>query len=106
LYHTRSKVLSTEIRVPVRAGQQSRLIEKLADIQQSNRHTFPGTIARYIVQGDPELTALHFFFVWKDTDMPDESLRQQSLQALQEELADVLEWEQAHTHTNEALMHT
>lgn len=106
VYHTRSKVLATEIRVPIRADQRERLIEKLADIQQANHHAFPGTIARYVVQEGPELTALHFFFVWKDTDMPDESARQRSLRELQDELEDVLEWERASISTNEALMYT
>src|SRR6266699_2134320 len=53
VYNIRSKVLATEILVPVRAGQQGRLVEKLVAIQQANRHTFPGTIARYIIRGDP-----------------------------------------------------
>ncbi len=38
--------------------------------------------------------------------MPDEPMREKSLKALQDELADVLEWEWAEYHTNEALMHT
>ncbi len=38
--------------------------------------------------------------------MPTESVRKQSLKALQDELADILEWEQAEYSTNEALMHT
>lgn len=105
-YNTRSKVLATEIRVPVRAGQRERLIEKLADIQNRNRHALPGTIARYIVPEDSALAALHFFFVWKDTDMPDETIRQQQLREFQEELADVLDWEHARYSSNEALMHT
>ena len=106
IYNTRSKVLATEIRVPVRAGQGEFLIEKLADIQKANRHSFPGTIARYVVQEDSELATVHFFFVWKDTDMPDKSTRQQHLRELQGELADVLAWEHAHYSTNEALMYT
>jgi excisionase family DNA binding protein len=106
VYHPRSNVLVTEIQVPVRAGQQERLAEKLAEIQQANRHTFPGTIARYVIKGDPELTLLHFFLVWKDTEMPDEPTREKSLKALQDELADVLEWDRAEYHVNEALMHT
>ncbi|HEY6540968.1 MAG TPA: helix-turn-helix domain-containing protein [Ktedonobacteraceae bacterium] len=106
VYNTRSKVLATDIQVPVRAGQQERLLEKLAAIQTANRHIFPGTIARYIIKGDPELTSLHFFLVWKDTEMPDDPTREKNLKALQDELVDVLEWELAEYYTNEALMHT
>src|SRR5215472_5579685 len=50
VYNIRSKVLATEIQVPVRSGQQARLIAKLAKIQQANRHTFPGTTACYITK--------------------------------------------------------
>lgn len=106
VYNPRSNVLATEIEVPVRAGQQVRLVEKLTEIQRANRHTFPGTIARYIIRGNPQLTSIHLFLIWKDTEMPTESIREQSLKALQDELADVLEWEQAEYSTNEALMHT
>jgi len=106
VYNPRSKVLATEIQVPVCAGQQDRLVEKLAEIQQTNRHTFPGTIARYVVKGDQELSSLHFFLVWKDTEMPDESTRERGLKALRDELADVLDWGRAQYSTNEALMHT
>src|SRR5712691_9409225 len=88
VYNIRSKVFATEIQVPVHAGQQDKLVEKLTEIQQANRHTFPGTIARYIIKGDPELTSVHFFFVWKDTEMPNESTRGHALKAFRDELAD------------------
>ena len=90
----------------MRAGQQDKLAEKLKEIQQANRHTFPGTIARYIIKGNPELTSVHLILVWKDTEMPDEFTREQNLKALQEELSDVLLWGQAKYSTNEALIHT
>ena len=88
------------------AGQQDKLVEKLTEMQQANRHTFPGTIAHYIIKGDPELTSVHFFLVWKNTEMPNESTRERALKALRDELADVLEWESAQYSTNEALIHT
>jgi excisionase family DNA binding protein len=106
VYSRRSKVISIEIRVHVRAGKQTELQQKLKAIQQANRHTFPGTIARYVIKGDEALTSVHFVLFWKDTDMPDETARQHNLKALQEELADVLDWEKAIYHTNETLMYT
>ena len=106
MYSRRSKVLATEIRVPVRAGQQERLIEKLAEIQVTNRYTFPGTIARYLIQGNPQLTSLHLVLIWKDTEMPDESIRERELKAFQSELTEMVEWEHAHSSTNEALLYT
>jgi hypothetical protein len=38
--------------------------------------------------------------------MPDEPTREKSFKALQDELADVLEWDRAEYHMNEALRHT
>jgi excisionase family DNA binding protein len=105
-YTTRSRVLATEIQAPVYVGQQQRLREKLAEIQQANRHTFPGTIARYLIEGDPALNSIHILLVWKDTEMPDEQGREQSLEALREELADSVDWQQACYATNEALLYT
>ena len=105
-YSSRSKVLATEIQVPVRTGKQEELLQKLAAIQGANRHTFPGTIARYLIKGDEALTSVHFVLFWKDTDMPDETARQYDLKALQDELADVLDWKMAISTTNETLLYT
>jgi hypothetical protein len=106
VYSSRSKVLATEIRVRVRADKQPELLEKLNAIQAANRHTFPGTIARYLIKGDEALTSVQFVLIWKDTDMPDETTRQHDLEALQNELSDVLDWETAYSTTHETLMYT
>jgi excisionase family DNA binding protein len=106
MYTARSKVFTTDIRVQVRLGQQKQLIRKLDAIRKANRHTFPGTIARYATKGDEEFTSMHFFLVWKDTEMPDEQTRLNHLTKLKEELADVLDWETAQYSTNETLMYT
>ena len=106
VYSSRSKVLATEIQVHVREGKQAELLEKVDAIQHANRHTFPGTIARYLITGDEALSSVHFVLIWKDTEMPDETTRQQDLEALQEELADVIVWETALYSTNETLLYT
>jgi excisionase family DNA binding protein len=105
-YSSRSKVLATEIWVHVRAGKQAKLLKALNEIQATNRHTFPGTIARYLIKGDEALTSVHFVLLWKDTDMPDETTRQHDLDSLQDELADLLDWETAHYTTHETLLYT
>ena len=105
-YNPRSTVFATEIEVQVREGQQKRLVEKLNTLQQERGHTFPGTVARYAVKRDPDLTQIHFFFVWKDSDMPDAATRQQHLTQFQDDFADVLDWETAHYRTDEMLLHT
>ena len=94
------------MQVPVLPGKQEELLNKLTHIQESNRHTFPGTIARYLIKGDEAITGVHIVLLWKDTDMPDETTRQHDLEAFQHELADVLDWESASTTTNETLLYT
>jgi excisionase family DNA binding protein len=106
VYSSRSKVLATEIQVHVREGKQAELLEKVNAIQKANRHTFPGTIARYLITGDEALSSVHFVLIWKDTEMPDETTRQHDLKALQEELAEVIDWETALYSTNETLLYT
>jgi NTP pyrophosphatase (non-canonical NTP hydrolase) len=78
----------------------------LKAIQKGDRHTFPGTVARYVVKGDAALTNAQILLIWKTTEMPDEATRRRDLAAFQEELADVLNWKTAQYNTNEVLIHT
>lgn len=105
-YRSRGKVLITDIAVPVRPQQQQAVVDKLMAIQQTDQHTFPGTIARYIVKGDADLTTIHMLLIWKDIEMPDQKTRQQHLLAFQKDFADLLDWGAAQYNTNEAIIHT
>lgn len=96
----------TDIRVQVRAGQQAKLEEKLKTIQKLDRHTFPGTVARYVIKSDEALATVQILLIWKSTEMPDETTRQQDLMLFQEELADVLDWATAQSSTHEVIIHT
>ena len=106
VYRSRGTLLVTDIHVQVHPGQQERLVEKLKTIQQEDRHTFPGTIARYVIKGDQKLATIHVLLIWKDIEMPDEATQQQYLTLFQEELADVLDWDTAQYNTNETIIHT
>src|SRR6266699_5464174 len=101
VYHSGGTVLDTDIEVQVRTGQQGRLTEKLKAIQEGKQHTFPGTIARYVLKDRSSFTKVSIWLIWKDTEMPNESAREQDLLAFQEELADVLDWETALYNTCE-----
>src|SRR5262249_37062114 len=92
-YKGGGKVLATEIEVQVRQGHQQQLTDKLQTLKRAGRHTFPGTIARYVVKQNAELTGVKILLIWKSTEMPDEQTRQQHLAAFQTEMADVLDWE-------------
>ncbi len=106
IYRSRGTLLVTDIHVQVRLGQQARLVEKLKAIQKLDQHTFPGTVARYVVKGDATLKTLQILLIWKTTEMPDETTRKQDFVMFQEELADVLDWETAQTNTNEVIIQT
>ena len=82
------------------------MLKKLRTIQKLDEHTFPGTVARYVVKSDESLTSLQILLIWKSTEMPDEAVRQHDLALFQEQLADMLEWERAQSTTNEAIIHT
>ena len=105
-YRSRGALLITDIRVPVRMGQQAKLIEKLKAIQKGDRHTFPGTVARYVVKGDEGLTSVEIVLIWQSTEMPTEARRKQDLDLFQEELADVLDWQAARYVSHEVIIHT
>ncbi len=106
VHNARSRVLATDIYVQVRSGQQGKLVEKLKAIQRADRHIFPGTVARYVVKGNPGLITIHFFFVWRDVEIPDDITSKSDFAAFQEELADVLNWTTAQYSTNEMIIHT
>jgi excisionase family DNA binding protein len=111
VYRGGGNVLATDIRAHVRSGQQESLIEKLKIIQEENRHTFPGTIARYVLK-DGSLkdgssgAAISIWLIWKDTEMPDEAIRDRDLADFKAELADMLDWETAQVSLKEGLIYT
>lgn len=106
VYNIRSKLLVLDIEVQVLPGQQERLLGKLRVIQEGNQHIFPGTMARYVLKEDTSFTSVSIWLVWKDTEMPDEAIREEELIAFKAELADVLDWETASQRTKEGIIYT
>jgi hypothetical protein len=82
------------------------LIEKLNSVQESERYLFPGTMQRYVFEDEANPSTVTIFLIWKDTEMPDETLMEQDLVAFKAELADVLDWETAQFSTKRAIIHT
>lgn len=105
-YKSRGTMLAMDIHVPVRPGKQDSLVEKLRAIRKTDLHTFSGTVARYVIKGDETFTTLHIMLIWKDIEMPDETIRQEDFHAFQEELNDMLDWEMAEYSMNEMIIHT
>jgi len=105
-YRAGAKVRGMDIRVRVRAGQLKRLTEKLEAILEAQRYLFPGTMQRYVFEEEAEPKHVVISLIWKDTEMPDESVIQQDLKPLQAELADGLDWDTAQYTTRQAIIHT
>lgn len=106
IYRGGSTVLGTDIQVQILPGQQERLVDKLRAIYKGQRHTFPGTIERYIFNDDTSPATVSIWLIWKDTEMPDEGAREQALAAFKGELADVLDWQTAQINTKEGIIYT
>lgn len=49
---------------------------------------------------------LRILLIWKNTEMPDETTRQQDLHRFQQAFADVLDWETADYSFDDVLLHT
>jgi len=106
VYRGGSSVLGTEIQVQVRDGKQAQVREKLRAIYAGQRHTFPGTIQRYIFTDNASPATVSIWLVWKDTEMPDKATREKDLEAFRAELADVLDWQTAQISTKEGIIYT
>ncbi len=106
VYRRESTVLATEIYVQVHSGKQAQLLEKLRLIYREQRHTFPGTIQRYVLKDDNLPTTVSIWLIWKDTEMPDETTREMNLKAFQADLDDVLDWQTARISTREGIIYT
>ena len=105
-YRAGAKVRGMDIRVRIRASQQKRLIEKLEAILDAQNYLFPGTMQRYVFEEEAEPNYIVFSLIWKDTEMPDETVIQQDLKPLQAELADVLDRDTVQYTIKQAIIHT
>lgn len=101
-YRSHVKLSVTVIQVKIRKGQQKKLLQMLRSVEPEN-YTFPGTIARYIF-GDTR--TIEIVLIWKDTEMPDETTRQQDFLSFQQVLADFVDWETTQISTKDVYLHT
>ena len=104
--YNNSKLIILSIQVQVRPNQQDALIQKLQEIYRAERYLFTGSVQRYILRDVADPTSIEISIVWKDTDMPDEAVREQELAAFKAELADVLDWDTARYSYKEGIIYT
>lgn len=93
------------IQVQIRADQQDRLQLKLWRIKQEAMHTFPGTTTRLIMKDDTTPPTITIILVWDPAALP-EDLFQIALRDMEEDLADVLDWQTAIRKTGRLMIGT
>ncbi len=97
---------TTLIFVSLFAGKEEIFAEKLSEIRRAEKHTFPGTVARYMIISDTVPNQVQILLVWRNSIMPDRADLERELEALRQELADVLDWSTAQYHHGKVFMHT
>lgn len=90
--------------LPIRSGKREELFAKLQTIHLEKRHLFPGTIARYITYREQYPESIQILLVWRHVLRPPGEECNAALQALHDELAEVLEWEDAHGEEHVVLL--
>ncbi len=103
---TDNKLYITFIAVQVQPGQMDMLIKKLEQIKQSGKHTFPGTVARYITESEAFPGRVEIELVWRGATIRDETVREETLEAFRQELTDVLDWSTAQYSNSRMLLNT
>ena len=94
---------ATTIHVRIRPGKQAELEKRLAAVEEKQKYTFTGSVARYIM-GDNE--SIEIVLIWNKAEMPDEATWQHDLQLFQQAFEDVLDWDTATTSWGNVLRHT
>src|SRR5207245_1679854 len=101
-----TQLTTTEITVKIRKGKEQRLREKLEAIREGNRHTFTGSIARYIMIDLQKPDQLVIWLILKDTETPSEFAYEEEMKAFMFELEDVVDWRTLEIFTREGLIYT
>ena len=106
IYRAGAKVYGLDIHVQVKTGQLDRLIERLTQIREAQKHLFRGTMQRYIFEDESDPAQIIISLIWKDTELPDQNLLQEELTIFQNELVDLLDWSTARYTKKRAILHT
>lgn len=96
----------TSITVQVCADQQNALMQRLEEVRQKSLYTFPGTIARFIAASQKVPDQIEISLIWRSAVMPNEVEREQAVEAFREAFRGILDWDTAHYHHSQVLMHT
>jgi excisionase family DNA binding protein len=96
----------TIITTRIKAGQKSELLKKLEELRTKGAHMLPGTVNRFIACSEDDPDDVQIVLIWRSTVMPEKEGREAEIQALKEELAEVLDWEKLWRVHGRVLLHT
>lgn len=100
-----NRARATTIVARVRPGQGKILEEKTAEWRRERKHALEGTSARYVVRDQANPEEIDIVLIWRKLAMPALACREAALAALKEDLAEVLEWEEAIVKEGMVLLH-
>ena len=98
-------LIQTSIVVQIRKGKLEAFRKRLEEIRKESEHPFMGTIHRYIIGSKKNPNQVEISFIWRSSVMPDESTREQALEAFRQSLDDVLDWSTARYDEGTVFMH-
>jgi excisionase family DNA binding protein len=81
----------TTIQVRVIEGQGEKLKQRLAEIRGGRKHMLAGTVARYVVRDLESPDEVQVVLVWRKLCMPPQEERREAVQALCQDLSDILD---------------
>lgn len=107
VYRAGASVRIQQIEVPAYPERQEELRARLQALSQEQEHLFPGTMQRYICLIDQrEPLCVSILLIWKDTELPDESVLESSLENFKADFAGLLDWSSARVVVAQAIAHT
>lgn len=83
----------TSLSVQLRTGQEHALEIWLRQVEQENRHPFPGTVARLIACGQTDPTRVQILLLWEKEEQLSSPECQAALAALRADLASLVNWQ-------------
>lgn len=82
----------TDITARLKEGQSANFLAKLDEFRGEGQHMIPGTVARYISRGGPDLGQVRIILIWRTTVMPEKAECEAAIKAMSTDLAEMLDW--------------
>jgi len=94
------------VSISIKAEKQGVFQQKLEEIRRQDKHLFPGTVVRSIMNSKTKPGEIVIVLVWRGTVMPSEAEREKDLEAFRQEFAELIDWSTAQYDEGIVLMHT